>query len=823
MAVEELGVEFVIEGLGTFIGSMKKADDATAAVGTTAGTTSNILDTALAVALGTGIVKAAEMAYNALIKVGGAIVGMAQDSIAVESAFAGVLKTTDGLIDPMGNLTQAGVEMKQGFRDLAKEVPITLEELMGIGEVGGQLGITEDNLLGFTETIAALGVTTNLSSQEAAMGLSQFSNIMGTSQGDISNLGSAIVYLGNNFATTEADVMNFGQRIAGAGAVVGMTEGDVLGISAAFSSMGINAEAGGTAVQKTLLDMNTAVVTGGDQLKLYAQTAGVSADEFSAMWETDAAGAFSMFVTGLGEQGDNATATLQELGLEDQRLVASFLSMSQNGELLTSAINGANTAFAENTALAAEAETRYSTTESQMQILQNNVRDLGLSFGDALLPAVNSLIEGLLPLIDQYGPMLSEVFLALGDSLLGIVDGFLALFGVNPAGGIAEIGEVIGAVFGEGAQDAFLGFVGWLQTSIPEALTFAQGVIQQFSDFFATISPIIDGIVTQIKTFWQSLQDNAAVIWTGIQNIISGFVDIVLGIITTWLAVITGEWSAAWVGIQQILQGAWDFIAGIVTTAFGLILSICGTNLTALSTTIAQIWVIIKTVTSSTWASILSFLSSLWASIKTIATAVWEGIKTTVSNVVEGIKTAVNTAFESIKSTATSIWEGIKSTISTAVEGAKSAVTTAFDGIISFLTGIDLTSIGSDIVQGLINGISASIGGITDALMGGVDAAINAAKKALGIQSPSKLMEQEIGEPMGAGVAVGVTKTTPIIQSSLANAITPNISGLSVTRAGSSVVNNAQNYSRTSNTTNNIRLTPDMLLEPVGMPRGQSI
>jgi len=115
----------------------------------------------------------------------------AKTAIDFESAFAGVIKTTSGLTDEMGNLTLVGEEMRKGFRDLAKEIPVSFESLTAIGELGGQLGIARENLLDFTKTVAAMGVATNLTSEEAAQGFAQIANIMGTAQKDISRMAGA--------------------------------------------------------------------------------------------------------------------------------------------------------------------------------------------------------------------------------------------------------------------------------------------------------------------------------------------------------------------------------------------------------------------------------------------------------------------------------------------------------------------------------------------------------------------------------------------------------------------------------------------------------
>ncbi len=155
-------------------------------------------------------------------------------AISVESAFAGVAKTTDGLVTDMGKLTVVGEEIKQGFRDLAKEVPTAVEELMKIGELAGQLGIPKDALIDFTETVAALGETTNLTTEAAATSLARLGNIYQVESENMaestSKVGSALVALGNQFATNEADIISFAERIAGAGKIAGLTQSDILAI-----------------------------------------------------------------------------------------------------------------------------------------------------------------------------------------------------------------------------------------------------------------------------------------------------------------------------------------------------------------------------------------------------------------------------------------------------------------------------------------------------------------------------------------------------------------------------------------------------------------
>lgn len=319
----------------------------------------------------------------------GAALGLKQAADAsrsFESTFAGVRKTVDA------SEAEFSVMSRQ-FRDLAMDIPVTVEELNGIGEAAGQLGIANDYILGFSRTMADLGVATDLHSSAAATALARLANITQMPQQNFDRLGSTVVALGNSLAATESEIVDMGLRIAGAGSVIGLTEAQILGLAGALSDLGVRSEAGGTAISRVMVDVASSVANGGEELEQFAEIAGMSSEAFTRAWRDDAGYALATFIEGLGEvaaSGGNVFSVLENIGFADVRVRDSLLRTSGAGDKLRSALDLASGAWQENIALVREAEERYSTVDSRVQIAANQINDLKIAVGDELTPIIGA-------------------------------------------------------------------------------------------------------------------------------------------------------------------------------------------------------------------------------------------------------------------------------------------------------------------------------------------------------------------------------------------------------------------------------------------------
>lgn len=325
-----------------------------------------------------------------------------------ESAFAGVKKTNDEVVDSNGNVVYSYADLESGLRGLAAQLPASHQEIAGVAEAAGQLGIKSQDVVSFTKTMIDMGESTNLSAEDAASAIAKIANITGLTSDEYQRFGSSVVALGNNFATTESDIVSMANRLAASGTLAGLTNQEILGLATAMSSVGIEAEAGGTAMTQTLAAIESAVAAGGEDLQKFATVAGESSEEFASKWKNKPVEAIQDFIRGLGtldERGASATMVLDDMGLSGVRQSNMLKSLALAADTMTGAVDLSNRAWNENTALTNEASTRYETTESKLKMLKNQVVDMAIDFGGPFVDALKNGLEASKPLIQTLSDM----------------------------------------------------------------------------------------------------------------------------------------------------------------------------------------------------------------------------------------------------------------------------------------------------------------------------------------------------------------------------------------------------------------------------------
>lgn len=356
-----------------------------------------------------------------------AIVGIGTASVAaavsMDTSMTNVRKTVDGTEADYARLKQAAI-------DFSMTNAVSPQQILDIEALGAQLGFSIDELQEFGEVVSGLDIATNMNAEQAATEMAQFANITKMSHGEISNYGSAIVALGNNFATTESDISSMAMRLAAAGAQVGMSQADILGLATALTSMGVEAEAGGTAISTIMsaIDADVArasqtfedLAASGEMsfeeieaqlasnqaaVETWASAAGMSAEEFATAWRENPVEALGLLLAGMEDatnEGGNMQLMLDELGISSLRQTDVMKRLAGNSELVADAVKLSNEAWQENTALQDEVNNRNESLAAKFEMIKNRV----IAVADAIgVPLANAFLS----LLDQAEPLFQRI------------------------------------------------------------------------------------------------------------------------------------------------------------------------------------------------------------------------------------------------------------------------------------------------------------------------------------------------------------------------------------------------------------------------------
>lgn len=383
-------------------------------------------------------------------------------AIDYESAFAGVKKTVDE------TATVSYQKLSDGIRQMAKELPASAVEIANVAEVAGQLGIKAEDILTFSRTMIDMGESTNLSAEEAATAIAKIANILGLTSDEYGRFGASVVDLGNNFATTEKDIVEMTNRLAAGGKLAGLTAPEILGLATAMSSVGIEAEAGGTAMTQTLTAIGNAVSLttkdSADDLALIAKVAGTTSEEFQKAWKEKPAEALQAFIKGLNtarEQGANMDAILMKLGMTGVRQGNMLKSLALSSDKMSAAVERSNQAWKDNTALTNEANKRYETTESQLKMFRNQLTDIAIEFGGPLIKALRSGLDAVKPWLTNLADLAKKFSSLSTEQQQNIIKWGLMAAALGPAlnilgGGVTVVGGFAKAIGGLSKGIGFL-------------------------------------------------------------------------------------------------------------------------------------------------------------------------------------------------------------------------------------------------------------------------------------------------------------------------------------------------------------------------------
>ncbi len=447
--------------------------------------------------------------------------------------------------------------------------------------------------------------------------------------------------------------------------------------------------------------------------------AGGNAETFSSvgMVLTQTAGAGKLTTENWNQLANaipGASGKLQEAMLKNGAYTGNFRDAMEKGEISAEEFNQAIMDLGMTDA-AKEAATSTSTIEGAMGNLEASVVGVGTT------------------ILDRFkGPLTSGISM-LAQRISGLSGVFTGL--------VQTIGPILSQI-GTTFQTAFQPVVGMVQSQLLPALNPLMSALQNLGNaIMPAIQPLASGLATVASTIGQTMSVIATAVTPVINNIAS--------LIQAVLPAIQSAFQICGTYIQGVINAVFPFIQTVVTSVMNVINEIINTVLAAINGDWSGVWEGIQNIVSSVWNGIRGIVSGAINAVSGVISSVLSGISGIFSNVWNGIKGAVSSA-----------WSGITSAVSSGVRSMMSFITSIPSRIMGVFSGAGswLLSAGKNIIQGLINGITNAIGGAISAVKNAVSGIIDGAKSLLGIASPSKVFDREIGRMIPAGLGRGVSE-----------------------------------------------------------------
>ncbi len=555
----------------------------------------------------------------------------------------------------------------------------------------------------------------------------------------------------------------------------------------------------------------------------------MSTSEFKKCFEEDATGALTKFISGIGNLKDeSALKFLDDMGISETRLRDALLRASNANELFSDEINTSNEAWNENSALTKEAQQRYETTESKVQILKNTFTEMGLTLYDkiqeplqnaasklteffqkasesgVLKDALDKLSQSAGTLIDGIGEMVVNLLPQLMDFISWLMDnsGLVAV----ALGGIAATMVAIKAVK----------FVGEIGSLIGQMKDFGGKILDVASNLdFMRLKEIALTVAQNAVTAAQWLF-NAAMNANPIGLIIAAIAALVTGFILLWNN--CEDFRNFWIGLWETLCNAfsisWEAILNFFTVtipkAWNTLVAFFTETIPQLIADIGQwfnelpgkigyalgqaignlikwgidLWNFAVTKIPEFIEQVVTFFSELpnkiWTWLCDTANKVGTFFVDLVNTGITKTGEFVNSSVNFIKELPGKIWNGIVGAISAVADWGGKLISKGKEASLNLVNGIwnticelpgKMLDIGKNIVQGIWNGISNAIGWITSKVKEFAQNILKGIKDALGIHSPSKVFEEQVGKNMALGVGEGFMSSMKSVSKQMQKAI----------------------------------------------------
>lgn len=633
-----------------------------------------------------------------------ALGGLAAVGVGGASGLQGQLREVNTLLGATGAAGDRSLKALQDeTRALSDELGISQSELADGLYQALSAGVPRDNVFEFLATSAKAGIGGVADTATAVDGISTIVNAFGRDASEAGTVADSMFAAVRGGKTTFGELSSAMSTVAPAAAAAGVSFQEVNAGIATLTAGGATTSQASTQLRAALVGLQRP----SEEMTSIFQAAGYESAQ--AAIESEGLGA-ALGIVADAADGDNGKLT-QLLGSVEAVGAAQVLAGTGAEKFAAEmaaqdeAAGGAAAAFDEVSQSSGRAWTEFTT----------QLNNVAIAIGQQLLPPLTDLLgkvsENLFPLLEQaaaYVQPAIEWFGTLGERFAGL----------------AGQGDGLGLKLGE------LG--------------------EKFSGVFTAAQELVSAAVAFITDVWDRfgthLVEFASRQFGRLQQMIGGALDVVTGIFSAFAAILRGDWSGLWDAVKQVVSGAWSFITGLVSAAWDGLKTLFGLGVATISAVWARLWETVK-----------GALSSAWAAIKRAVSAGVDAVVGWFTALPGRVLSAISSLASDLFAKGREFLDRLRGGVEIAAIALQSWFTSLPGKVLGWLgnVGSRLYQAGRDLIQGLVNGITSMVTEAGRAAARAARGAIDAAKSALGLASPSKVFA-DIGRQTVAGFVVGV-------------------------------------------------------------------
>jgi tape measure domain-containing protein len=289
-----------------------------------------------------------------------------------------------------------------------------------------------------------------------------------------------------------------------------------------------------------------------------------------------------------------------------------------------------------------------------------------------------------------------------------------------------------------------------------------QAIWAEFTRFLGEAWTNIVNVATTVFTalgefftgLWNGIVDVVTTVW----NAVAGFLGPIFDFIATLIRVYVETWVNIILVFAAILKTIWDGIVLVVTTVWNAIVAFITPIVDFIVAFVVSYFTTLFNFWKGIWDAISGFFSGVWNGIIAFLVPIVARVLSAVQGPIRALQSWWSGVWGAISSFFSGIWNTMVSTVSNAIGQIGGFIGGIFDTVMGALgdVGSWLVSAGGDLVRGFWEGIVAMGDWLYRQVAGFFDNVIGWAKDVLGIQSPSRVFRLEVGQMVGAGMALGI-------------------------------------------------------------------